>query len=400
MPARGRWRRARRAATATRPRSPAARPAGCSSARTSRPTAGTGTRAAVTGLERDLGRGLAIDHRFKHWDDPFPTAADAWDHAHGRIPMITWEPDTTTPRRDRRGRRRRPAPRPGRRRRAGRPAALPALRPRDERRLVPVGRRAHEHARPPRRCRRATSRPGATCTPCSPPPARPTCGGCGRRTTAASRTRRGTTPRATTRVTTSSTGSPSTATTGRRAAPATFASLFGPTVDRRSAGRKPLMIAETATDRRDPARARRASIDDVRRAIDDAVRRASTRWCGSTPTSSGHDWRVGGSGPVAAAFRAPRARSRVVTGSRRRRYLSSKQSRSGAAMTSRKRSNVHGHVAGIPRSSRYQLVAAGHPDRAAAPPRPAPPRAPPSRGVVGATSRARPSRSSAISWRM
>src|SRR4051812_15631698 len=45
----------------------------------------------VTALERTLGRGLAIDHRFKHWADPFPTAADAWDHAHDRIPMITWE---------------------------------------------------------------------------------------------------------------------------------------------------------------------------------------------------------------------------------------------------------------------------------------------------------------------
>ena len=50
----------------------------------------------VAALERGLGRGLALDHRFKHWDDPFPTTADRWDHAHGRIPMITWEPDTTT----------------------------------------------------------------------------------------------------------------------------------------------------------------------------------------------------------------------------------------------------------------------------------------------------------------
>src|SRR4029079_7467668 len=50
----------------------------------------------VTALERQLGRGLAIDHRFKHWADPFPTSADAWDHAHGRMPMITWEPDTTS----------------------------------------------------------------------------------------------------------------------------------------------------------------------------------------------------------------------------------------------------------------------------------------------------------------
>jgi beta-mannanase len=50
-------------------------------------------RASVSGLERDLGRPLAIDHRFKHWSDPFPSTADAWDHDHGRLPMITWMPD-------------------------------------------------------------------------------------------------------------------------------------------------------------------------------------------------------------------------------------------------------------------------------------------------------------------
>jgi hypothetical protein len=53
-------------------------------------------RAGVSALERRIGRPLAIDHRFKHWTDPFPSAADDWDHAHGRIPMITWEPDGTT----------------------------------------------------------------------------------------------------------------------------------------------------------------------------------------------------------------------------------------------------------------------------------------------------------------
>ena len=51
------------------------------------------TRAAVDRLEREMGRQLAIDHRFKHWSDPFPTSADEWDHAHGRVPMITWMPD-------------------------------------------------------------------------------------------------------------------------------------------------------------------------------------------------------------------------------------------------------------------------------------------------------------------
>ena len=51
------------------------------------------SRSSVRALERHVGRRLAIDHRFKHWSDPFPTAADRWDHEHGRIPMITWMPD-------------------------------------------------------------------------------------------------------------------------------------------------------------------------------------------------------------------------------------------------------------------------------------------------------------------
>ena len=103
-------------------------------------------RGGVTALEGAIGRPLAIDHRFKHWNDPFPTTADDWDHTHGRLPMITWEPDTTSLAaivsgaddarlRDTRGRRR-----------ARRPTAAAPLRPRDERRLVPVGRRACEHA--------------------------------------------------------------------------------------------------------------------------------------------------------------------------------------------------------------------------------------------------------------
>jgi hypothetical protein len=51
------------------------------------------TRSAVTRLERAIGRPLAVDHRFKRWADPFPSPADVWDQEHHRIPMVTWMPD-------------------------------------------------------------------------------------------------------------------------------------------------------------------------------------------------------------------------------------------------------------------------------------------------------------------
>lgn len=40
--------------------------------------------------EQQLGRSLAIHHTFYNWTDSFPSASQADDKAHGRIPLITW----------------------------------------------------------------------------------------------------------------------------------------------------------------------------------------------------------------------------------------------------------------------------------------------------------------------
>jgi endoglucanase len=82
--------------------------------------------------------------------------------------------------------------------------------------------------------------------------------------------------------------------------PATFASLFGPVLSTFT-GRKPLMIAETATDRRDPSRAARF-VDDIRRAVDRGTPRlAAIVWFDTA--KQGHDWRIGGTDAPAGAFR-------------------------------------------------------------------------------------------------
>ena len=56
-----------------------------------------GTVAEVTGLESDIGRNLAIDHRFYTFKENFlpvdsavGTSDEAWDWANGRYSMITW----------------------------------------------------------------------------------------------------------------------------------------------------------------------------------------------------------------------------------------------------------------------------------------------------------------------
>lgn len=46
--------------------------------------------AAVTGLERTLGRKLAIDQIYVRWAHPMPLAVARWDLSEGRIPMISW----------------------------------------------------------------------------------------------------------------------------------------------------------------------------------------------------------------------------------------------------------------------------------------------------------------------
>ena len=57
---------------------------------------GTGwSTASVTERETQLHRKFDIDHRFHNWTTAFPTLADRWDVQNGRIPMVTWQPDTT-----------------------------------------------------------------------------------------------------------------------------------------------------------------------------------------------------------------------------------------------------------------------------------------------------------------
>ena len=59
-------------------------------------TTGTGWSADdVVAREAQVGRRLDIDHRFQNWTTPFPTLADGWDVQNGRIPMVTWQPNTT-----------------------------------------------------------------------------------------------------------------------------------------------------------------------------------------------------------------------------------------------------------------------------------------------------------------
>ena len=113
------------------------------------------------------------------------------------------------------------------------------LRPRDERRLVPVGRR---RPRPPP----TSSRPGGTCTTCSSTPERQRSSGCGTRTwsTRCPRSRCGRSIRATR----TSTGSASTGYYTSQGAH-TFASLFGPTQRSvRAFTRRPILIAETGAE--------------------------------------------------------------------------------------------------------------------------------------------------------
>lgn len=57
------------------------------------PTGGfgaAGEESAVTGLERALGRKLAIDQLYVRWAAPMPLAVARWDLRGGRIPMISW----------------------------------------------------------------------------------------------------------------------------------------------------------------------------------------------------------------------------------------------------------------------------------------------------------------------
>jgi hypothetical protein len=253
----------------------------------------------VVDLEHSLGRNLALDHRFKHWDDPFPTIADRWDHDHGRIPLITWEPDTTTLAAiasgadDARIRARAEAVA-----RDGRPLLLRFAHemnadwyPWDGVRTSAPG--THDgptrYVAAWRHLHAVFAAAGATNVRWVWSPNH-------RSIPAASwndAARYYPGDDVVDWIAVDGYDRPS-----RRAA--SFASIFGPTLTE-FAGRKPVMIAETASDRRDPARAVRF-IDGVRRAVDAGAPRVDAIVWFDT-TKRGHDWRVGGSGAVAAAFR-------------------------------------------------------------------------------------------------
>jgi hypothetical protein len=55
----------------------------------------TALELAVTALEADIGRTLAIDHHYHPWNDPFPGPLEQWDLGLGRIPMISWHGSDT-----------------------------------------------------------------------------------------------------------------------------------------------------------------------------------------------------------------------------------------------------------------------------------------------------------------
>lgn len=60
------------------------------------PEAGGWKPENVTRFESQLGRRLDVDHRYYSWTTSFPTAVERWDIDNGRVPLITWEPWETT----------------------------------------------------------------------------------------------------------------------------------------------------------------------------------------------------------------------------------------------------------------------------------------------------------------
>ncbi len=78
---------------ATRPTGPLALPAGAYFGAFENPDrvdGVAGSEAEIQQLESDLGRKIDVDNRFYNWNQAIPTAAEQWDVANGRLPMITW----------------------------------------------------------------------------------------------------------------------------------------------------------------------------------------------------------------------------------------------------------------------------------------------------------------------
>lgn len=53
-------------------------------------------KAAITKLEKGIGRKLAIDHVYYRWNAPFPSAEDRWTVDQGRILFLNWTSRTTS----------------------------------------------------------------------------------------------------------------------------------------------------------------------------------------------------------------------------------------------------------------------------------------------------------------
>jgi hypothetical protein len=45
---------------------------------------------AITRVETEVGRQLAIDHEYYKWDAAFPTSQETWDQERGTIPFMNW----------------------------------------------------------------------------------------------------------------------------------------------------------------------------------------------------------------------------------------------------------------------------------------------------------------------
>jgi beta-mannanase len=59
-------------------------------------TGGIYTSAGVANREAQVGRKFAIQQKYYNWTDTFPGSSETDDIANGRIPLITWEPQTNS----------------------------------------------------------------------------------------------------------------------------------------------------------------------------------------------------------------------------------------------------------------------------------------------------------------
>jgi hypothetical protein len=82
------------AGAAANPAPPAVPSSGAYFGATATTRNGESRQSAVTNLEAQIGRNLDIDHQFYKWDETLPGAHQRWDAEHGRIPFVSWKPQT------------------------------------------------------------------------------------------------------------------------------------------------------------------------------------------------------------------------------------------------------------------------------------------------------------------